>query len=79
MTSWELQPQRIQQQLPALFTNLMDCKLYHAYADRYYLLLNKVSLEEARANARLLKQALDDSYQVLDMMLCSLPSNSRHP
>jgi GGDEF domain-containing protein len=56
--------QRIQGQVPALFTNLTDCKLYHAYADRYYLLLNRVSLEEARAKARLLKQALDDSYQV---------------
>ena len=55
---------RIQRQLPALFTNLTDCRLYHAYADRYYLLLNKVSLEEAHAKARLLKQALDDSYQV---------------
>lgn len=56
--------QRIQRQVAALFTNLTDCKLYHAYADRYYLLLNKISLEEARAKARLLKQALDDSYQV---------------
>ncbi len=56
--------QRIQRQVAALFTNPADCKLYHAYADRYYLLLNKISLEEARAKARLLKQALDDSYQV---------------
>jgi GGDEF domain-containing protein len=56
--------QRIQRQVAALFTSLMDCKLYHAYADRYYLLLNKVSLEEARVKARLLKQALDGSYQV---------------
>lgn len=56
--------QRIQRQLTALFTNLLDCKLYHVYADRYYLLLNKISLEEARAKAKLLKQALDDSYLV---------------
>jgi GGDEF domain-containing protein len=56
--------QRIQRQVAALFTNPTDCKLYHAYADRYYLLLNKISLEEARAKARLLKHALDDSYQV---------------
>ena len=55
---------RIQIQLQALFTNTSDCKLYHVYADRYYLLLNKISLEEARAKARLLKQALDDSYQI---------------
>lgn len=56
--------QRIGRQLQALFTSTFDCKLYHAYADRYYLLLNKIPLEEARAKARLLKQALDDSYQV---------------
>ena len=56
--------QRIQRQLTALFTNLTDCKLYHVYADRYYLLLNKISLEEARTKAGLLKQALDDSYPV---------------
>ncbi len=56
--------QRIQRQVAALFTNPTDCKLYHAYADRYYLRLNKISLEDARAKARLLKQALDGSYQV---------------
>ena len=56
--------QRIERQLTSLFTNTSDCKLYHAYADRYYLMLNKISLEEARAKAKLLKQALDDSYQV---------------
>jgi GGDEF domain-containing protein len=56
--------QRIQRQMPALSMNPPDCKLYYAYADRYYLLLNKISLEEARAKARLLKQTLDDSYQV---------------
>ncbi len=56
--------QRILRQMSALSMNPPDCKLYHAYADRYYLLLNKISLEEARAKARLLKQALDDSYQI---------------
>ena len=56
--------QRIERQLQALFTSTFDCKLCHVYADRYYLLLNKVSLEEARTKARLLKQALDASYPV---------------
>ncbi|SRR5713101_347553 len=56
--------QRIQRQVAALFTNPADCKLYHAYADRYYLRLNKISLKDARAKARLLKQALDGSYQI---------------
>ncbi len=56
--------QRIERQMSALSMNPPDCKLYHAYADRYYLLLNKISLEEARTKAGLLKLTLDDSYQV---------------
>jgi len=56
--------QRIERQMSALSMNAPDCKLYHVYADRYYLMLNKISLEEARAKARLLKQALDASYPV---------------
>jgi hypothetical protein len=56
--------QHIERLFQAMFTNISDCKLYHAYADRYYLLSNKISLKEARARARHLKQALDDSYQV---------------
>jgi len=56
--------QRIGRQMRALSMNPPDCKLYNAYADRYYLLLNKMSLEDARTKARLLKQALDDSYQI---------------
>jgi GGDEF domain-containing protein len=56
--------QRIQRQVAALFTNSTDCTLYHAYADRYYLRLNKISLEEARVKANRLKQELDGSYQV---------------
>lgn len=55
---------RIQRQLRALFTNSTDCKFYHIYADRFYLLLNGISLEEARTKAELLRQTLSDSYQI---------------
>ncbi len=55
---------RIQRQLPALFSNSEDCRMYHAYGDRYYVLLNGIPLEQARAKAALLKDALDDTYQV---------------
>jgi hypothetical protein len=55
---------RIQRQLPALFSNFEDCRMYHAYGDRYYVLLNGISLDQARAKAVLLKDTLDDTYQV---------------
>jgi DNA-binding transcriptional MerR regulator/GGDEF domain-containing protein len=47
-----------------LFTNPTDCKLYHIYADRFYLLLNGISLEEARTKAEELRQTLNGSYQI---------------
>jgi len=56
--------ERILRQMPALFPSVPDWKLYHIYADRYYIMLNGVSLEEARTKAHLLKQALDGSYPV---------------
>jgi DNA-binding transcriptional MerR regulator/GGDEF domain-containing protein len=55
---------RIQRQLPALFSNPDDCRMYHAYGDRYYVLLNGISLEQARTKAELLKDSLNDTYQV---------------
>jgi GGDEF domain-containing protein len=55
---------KIQRQLNVLFTNPSDCKLYHIYADRFFLLLRGISLEKAREKAELLKQVLNGSYQV---------------
>src|SRR5712692_7540168 len=55
---------RIQRQLRVLFTNPANCKLYHIYADRFYLLLKGVTLEQARAKAELFRQVLNGSYQV---------------
>jgi GGDEF domain-containing protein len=55
---------RILRQLNVLFTNPENCKLYHAYADRFYLLLKGVTLEQARAKAWLFRNVLNGSYQV---------------
>ena len=55
---------KLQNKVRTLFTNPNECKLYHIYADRFYLLLNGISLEEARTKAELLRLALNDSYQI---------------
>ena len=55
---------RIQGQLQALFTNPEDRRLYHVYADRFYLMLKGMPLEEARTKAELLKQVLFGDYRV---------------
>ncbi len=55
---------RILRQLRVLFTNPENCKLYHAYADRFYLLLKGVPLEQARAKAWLFRKVLNGSYSV---------------
>src|SRR5438270_5314916 len=55
---------KLQNKVRTLFTNSNDCKLYHIYADRFFLLLNGISLEEARTKAELLRLALNDSYQL---------------
>ena len=47
---------KLQGQIDVFFTKFAFCKLYHIYADRFYLLLNGVPLEQARKSAaRLLK------------------------
>ena len=55
---------RIQEQLGILFSKQTVYKLYYSYADRFYLLLNGISLKEAREKAEKLRLALSGSYQV---------------
>ena len=55
---------RIEEQIGLLFDKPADCKLYHIYATRFYLLLKNVSLEQARENAEKLRQILKVNYQV---------------
>ena len=55
---------RIQGQLRALFTNPENRQLYHVHADRFYLMLKGMSLDEARTKAELLRQVLVGDYRV---------------
>lgn len=55
---------RIEEQIGLLFDKPADCKLYHVYATRFYLLLKGVSLEQARENAEKLRQILKVNYEV---------------
>ncbi len=55
---------RIEEQVGLLFDRPKDCKMYHIYADRFYLLLKNVSLDQARENAEKLRQALAGNYEV---------------
>ena len=50
---------RINEMMQALMTKHTDCKLYHIYADRFYLLLKGIPLEQARAKAEAMRQALE--------------------
>ena len=58
---------RIEEQIGLLFDKPLDCKLYHAYATRFYLLLQGVSLEQARENAEKLRQVLKVDYKVFTL------------
>jgi DNA-binding transcriptional MerR regulator/GGDEF domain-containing protein len=50
--------------LDAFFTNSRHRRLYHVNADRYYLLLKGMSLEEARVKAEEIRVALEGEYSI---------------
>jgi DNA-binding transcriptional MerR regulator/GGDEF domain-containing protein len=54
---------RIHSQLRA-FKDATEYKLYHICADRFYILLNSMTLEQARSRAELLKQTLEGTYSI---------------
>jgi GGDEF domain-containing protein len=54
---------RIHSQLRAL-KDEAEYRLYHIGADRFYILLHKMTLDQARIKAELLKQTLQGSYQI---------------
>ncbi len=54
----------LQTQLPRIFTELVSYKLYYIYAGRFYVLLDKLSLEEARKHAERIRRKLNDAYEV---------------
>ena len=55
---------RIHDLLPALFSNHLNCKLYHIYGGIYCLLLRGFSLERSKNNAERLRKALEGSIAV---------------
>ncbi|GCE10148.1 MerR family transcriptional regulator [Tengunoibacter tsumagoiensis] len=54
---------RIHSQLRA-FKDASEYKLYHICADRFYILLKNMTLEQARSKAELLKQKLEGAYAI---------------
>lgn len=54
---------RIKGQL-SIFSSFRYAPPYHVQADRYYLLLKGISLEEARSKAELLRKALSGEYRI---------------
>jgi DNA-binding transcriptional MerR regulator/GGDEF domain-containing protein len=54
---------RIQGQL-SLFSTFRHIRPYHVQADRYYLLLKGISLEEARNKAEMLRKSLGGEYRI---------------
>ncbi len=61
--SWEL-GHRTRSQLRVLFTRHTDWRLYHIYADRFYLFLDGSSLKHTRGKAARLQEVLNGEYKV---------------
>ncbi|WP_172631984.1 MerR family transcriptional regulator [Dictyobacter arantiisoli] len=55
---------RIHDLLPALFSNHLNCQLYHIYGGIYCLLLRGFTLERTKNNAERLRKALEGSIAV---------------
>lgn len=55
---------RIRRQLLSLLEDYEKFQLYHAYADRFYVVLRDISREQARTYAECLRSALGDDYKV---------------
>lgn len=67
---------RIEGQFRALFTPYPNCRLYHIYAGRFYLMLKGVALEVARNQAERLRQALRDPYHI-DALRTTIEESTR--
>jgi DNA-binding transcriptional MerR regulator/GGDEF domain-containing protein len=71
---------RIHSQLRAL-RDEAEYRLYHIGADRFYLLLHKMTLDQARIKAESLKRTLQGSYQIepYQMQSSQAPQNGYAP
>ena len=68
---------RIQEQIRTLFKEYPDCQLYHIYADRFFILLKNISLEQAREHAERLRLGAVGSYK-LDVLRAFADQQMRH-
>jgi DNA-binding transcriptional MerR regulator/GGDEF domain-containing protein len=68
---------RIQEQIRTLFKEYPDCQLYHIYADRFFILLKNISLEQARVHAERLRLGAIGSYK-LDVLRAFADQQTRH-
>jgi DNA-binding transcriptional MerR regulator/GGDEF domain-containing protein len=68
---------RIQEQIRTLFKEYPDCQLYHIYADRFFILLKNISLEQAREHAERLRLGAIGSYK-LDVLRAFADQQTRH-
>ena len=68
---------RIQEQIRTLFKEYPDCQLYHIYADRFFILLKNISLEQAREHAERLRLGAIGSYK-LDGLRAFADQQTRH-
>ncbi|WP_161977246.1 MerR family transcriptional regulator [Dictyobacter kobayashii] len=73
---------RIHDLLPALFSNHLNCTLYHIYGGIYCLLLRGFTLERTKSNAERLRKALEGSIALKQSELpggtLTLPTISVH-
>jgi GAF domain-containing protein len=67
---------RIQEQVRVTFREYPHCRLYHIFADRFYIMLRDVTLERARYIAELLRLALAGTYK-LDVLRASIDQPQR--
>ncbi len=55
---------RIKGELDSMFQKYKGGRLYHIYADRFYVLLRDIPFDQVIAKAKLLKKSLDKPYKV---------------
>jgi DNA-binding transcriptional MerR regulator/GGDEF domain-containing protein len=63
---------RLQEMLKSHFTKHTDCKLYHINANKYYLLLNRIPLDQARPKAEVMRQAFEGHISIEQAALPSI-------
>ena len=63
---------RLHEILKSLITKHTDCKLYHINANKYYALLNRIPLDQARIKAEAIRQAFEGHISIEQTALPSI-------